>query len=226
MMIPALHPHEWNVTPQEAIAIQERMRHLVELVDRLPQIHSVAGVDVHFNREGRIAQAAVAVLSFPDLRLIDKSVAKRTVTFPYIPGLFAFRELPAVLDALAQLSKSPDVIICDGHGIAHPRRFGIASHLGVLLNQPTVGVGKTLLVGQHIELPSEKGSWVPLEECEEVIGAAVRTQTGIKPVYVSIGHRISLQTAVRLVIACATRYRLPETTRVAHRLASSKSLRV
>lgn len=224
--MPALHPHEWNVTPQEAIAIQERMRHLVEPADRLPQIHSVAGVDVHFNGKGRIAQAAIAVLSFPDLKLIDKSLAKRTVTFPYIPGLFAFRELPAVLDALAQLGKPPDVIICDGHGIAHPRRFGIASHLGVLLDQPTVGVGKTLLVGRHIELPREKGSWVPLEECEEVIGAAVRTQAGIKPVYVSIGHRISLQTAVRLVIACTTRYRLPETTRAAHMLASSKSFKV
>jgi deoxyribonuclease V len=225
-MMPALHSHEWNVTPQEAIATQERMRHLVERADRLPSIRSVAGVDVHFNGEGRIAQAAIAVLSFPDLKLVDKSVAERMVTFPYIPGLFAFRELPAVLDALAQLSKSPDVIICDGHGIAHPRRFGIASHLGVLLDQPTVGVGKTLLVGRHSELPREKGSWVPLEECEEVIGAAVCTQAGIKPVYVSIGHRISLPTAVRLVIACTTRYRLPETTRIAHRLASSKSLQV
>jgi deoxyribonuclease V len=148
------------------------------------------------------------------------------VTFPYIPGLFAFRELPAVLDALARLHISPDIIICDGHGIAHPRRFGIASHLGVLLDQPTIGVGKTLFVGHHIELPREKGSWVPLEEREEVIGAAVRTQAGIKAVYVSIGHRISLQTAVRLVLACTTRYRLPETTRAAHRLASGKSLQV
>jgi deoxyribonuclease V len=225
-MMPGLHLHDWNVTPQEAIAIQGRMRHLVERVDRLPQIHTVAGVDVHFNKESLIAQAAIAVLSFPDLKLIDKSMAQCTVTFPYIPGLFAFRELPAVLDALARLHISPDIIICDGHGIAHPRRFGIASHLGVLLDQPTIGVGKTLFVGHHIELPREKGSWVPLEEREEVIGAAVRTQTGIKAVYVSIGHRISLQTAVRLVLACTTRYRLPETTRAAHRLASGKSLQV
>jgi deoxyribonuclease V len=225
-MMPGLHLHDWNVTPQEAIAIQGRMRHLVERVDRLPQIHTVAGVDVHFNKESLIAQAAIAVLSFPDLKLIDKSVAQCTVTFPYIPGLFAFRELPAVLDALARLHISPDIIICDGHGIAHPRRFGIASHLGVLLDQPTIGVGKTLFVGHHIELPREKGSWVPLEEREEVIGAAVRTQAGIKAVYVSIGHRISLQTAVRLVLACTTRYRLPETTRAAHRLASGKSLQV
>ena len=225
-MMPVLHLHDWNVTPQEAIAIQERMRHLAERVDRLPQIHTVAGVDVHFNKESLIAQAAIAVLSFPDLKLIDRSVAQRTVTFPYIPGLFAFRELPAVLDALARLHTLPDIIICDGHGIAHPRRFGIASHLGVLLDRPTIGVGKTLFVGHHIELPREKGSWVPLEEREEVIGAAVRTQTGIKAVYVSIGHRISLQTAVRLVLACTTRYRLPETTRAAHRLASGKSLQV
>ena len=220
--MPALYLHNWNVTPQEAIAIQERMRHLVERSDRLPQIHTVAGVDVHFNNESLVAQAAIAVLSFPDLKLIDKSVAQCTVTFPYIPGLFAFRELPVVLDALARLHTSPGIIICDGHGIAHPRRFGIASHLGVLLDQPTIGVGKSLLVGHHIELPHERGSWVPLEDGNEVIGAVLRTQAGIKPVYVSVGHRISLQTAVRLVLACITRYRLPETTREAHRLASSK----
>ena len=144
------------------------------------------------------------MLSFPDLELIDKSTAQCTVTFPYIPGLFAFRELPAVLDALARLHTSPDIIICDGHGIAHPRRFGIASHLGVLLDRPTIGVGKTLFVGHHIELPSEKGSWVPLKDGDEVIGAAVRTRWGVKPVYVSVGHRIALQTAIRVVLASTT----------------------
>ena len=221
-MKPASHPHDWKVTPQEAIAIQERMRHLVERTDRLPQIHRIAGVDVCFDEHSQIAHAAIAVFSFPDLKLIDKSVAQRTVAFPYIPGLFAFRELPAVLDALARLRKSPDIIICDGHGIAHPRRFGMASHLGVLLDQPTIGVGKSLLVGHHIELPHERGSWVPLEDGNEVIGAVLRTQAGIKPVYVSVGHRISLQTAVRLVLACTPRYRLPETTREAHKLASGK----
>jgi deoxyribonuclease V len=225
-MMPALYLHNWNVTPQEAIAIQERMRHLVERSDRLPQIHTVAGVDVHFNNESLVAQAAIAVLSFPDLKLIDKSVAQCTVTFPYIPGLFAFRELPVVLDALARLHTSPDIIICDGHGIAHPRRFGIASHLGVLLDHPTIGVGKTLFVGRHIELAREKGSWVPLKDGDEVIGAAVRTRWGVKPVYVSVGHRIALQTAIRVVMACTTHYRLPETTREAHRLASDRRLQV
>ncbi|SEK81423.1 Endonuclease V [Nitrosovibrio tenuis] len=221
-MMPALHPHDWNVTPQEAVAIQERMRHLVETADRLPQIYRVAGVDACFDADSQIVRAAAIVLSFPDLKLMDHAVAQRAVKFPYVSGLFAFRELPAVLDALGRLHKSPDIIICDGHGIAHPRRFGIASHLGVLLGQPTIGVGKTLLVGHHIELPREKGSWVSLDDGNEVIGAVLRTQTGVKPVYVSIGHRIALQTAVRLVLACTTRYRLPETTREAHRLASGK----
>ncbi|HET7061734.1 MAG TPA: endonuclease V, partial [Nitrosospira sp.] len=130
-----------------------------------------------------------------------------------------FRELPAVLDALAQLETQPDLILYDGHGIAHPRRFGIASHLGVLVDRPTVGVGKTRLIGRQVEPPRERGSWVALKEGEEVIGAVVRTQTGVKPIYVSTGHRVSLATAVQVVLACTTRYRLPETTRQAHRLA-------
>ncbi|HEX8874568.1 MAG TPA: deoxyribonuclease V [Nitrosospira sp.] len=219
-MIPALHRHDWHVSPQEAVTIQERMRCLVETADRLSEILSVAGVDVRFDEGGRIAHAAAAVLSFPDLRLIDEAAAQRPVVFPYVPGLFAFRELPAVLDALDRLRQWPDLILCDGHGIAHPRRFGMACHLGVLLDRPAIGVAKTRLTGGHIEPPREGGSWVPLQDGTEVIGAVLRTRTGVKPVYVSIGHRLTLQTAIRLVMACTTRYRLPETTRQAHRLAS------
>lgn len=219
-MSTTLYAHDWNVTPKEAVARQQRLRHLVEKDDRLPAIRHVAGVDVGYEEGGKIARAAVAVLSFPDLKLIDQAVARLPVEFPYVPGLLSFRELPAVLDALARLHAPPDLILCDGQGLAHPRRFGIACHLGVLLDCPTIGVGKTRLTGRHQEPPQEKGGWTPLQDGDEVIGAVLRTRTGVKPVYVSIGHRLTLQTAIRLVMACTTRYRLPETTRQAHRLAS------
>lgn len=220
-MIASFQPHDWNVTPQEAIAIQKDMCRFVEKADRLPEIHRVAGVDVGFEENGQIARAAVILLSLPNLERIDQAVARRPVDFPYIPGLLSFRELPAVLDALAKLQISPDAILCDGQGIAHPRRLGIASHLGVLLDLPTIGVGKTRLTGHHIDPPSEKGEWVPLQDKGQVIGAVLRTRKGVKPVYVSIGHRFTLQTAIHLVMSCTTRYRLPETTRQAHNLASN-----
>ncbi|HET7061217.1 MAG TPA: deoxyribonuclease V [Nitrosospira sp.] len=213
------YPHNWRIAPHEAIGVQERLRSLVETSDRFPALHHVAGVDVFFDARCRFMRAAVAVLSFPTLELIASATAQRAVEFPYIPGLFAFRELPAVLDALAQLQTQPDLILYDGHGIAHPRRFGIASHLGVLVDRPTVGIGKTRLIGREVEPPRERGNWVALKDGEEVIGAIVRTQTGVKPIYVSIGHRVSLAAAVQVVLACTTRYRLPETTREAHRLA-------
>lgn len=212
-------PHDWEAAPGEAITIQERLRSLVETSDRLPKLHCVAGIDVFFDANDSFARAAVAVLSFPGLKLISSAFAQRPVEFPYIPGLFAFRELPAALDALAQLQTMPDLILYDGHGIAHPRRFGIASHLGVLIDCPTIGVGKTCLIGHHGKPATERGSRVPLKDGEEEIGAVVRTRSGVKPVYVSIGNRISLPTAIDLVLACTTDYRLPETTREAHRLA-------
>ncbi|SFF10294.1 deoxyribonuclease V [Nitrosomonas sp. Nm166] len=222
-MIITSHLHDWNVTPQQAVAIQERMRHFVETADRLPEIFHVAGVDVGLEESGQIARAAVVVLSFPNLKRVDQAIARRPVEFPYIPGLLSFRELPAVLDALARLHIQPDIILCDGQGIAHPRRLGIASHLGVLLDVPTIGVGKTRLTGYHIEPPDERGGWVPLQDKGEVIGAVLRTRPGVKPVYVSLGHRLTLQTAIQMVMACTTRYRLPETTRQAHKLASGHS---
>jgi deoxyribonuclease V len=141
--------------------------------------------------------------------------------FPYVPGLLSFRELPAVLAAIEQLRILPDLYLCDGQGLAHPRRFGLACHLGVLLDAPTIGVAKTRLIGTHAPPPAEKGGWTPLEDGGEVIGAVLRTRSGVKPVYVSIGHRVSLATSVRLTLACTSRYRLPETIRQAHRLAST-----
>jgi len=214
--------HAWQLAPAEAVALQNELRQRVERVDRLPAIRHVAGVDVGFEAEGRVTRAAAAVLTFPGLELVETSVARCPTSFPYVPGLLSFRELPAVLAALARLNTTPDVILCDGQGIAHPRRFGIASHLGVLLDVPTIGAAKTRLTGRHDEPPDVKGAWTPLIDGTETIGAVVRTRAGVKPVYVSIGHRVSLKTAIELTLACVTRYRLPETTRHAHHLASVK----
>lgn len=167
-----------------------------------------------------MTRAAVVVLGFPELQPVDRSLARLPTCFPYVPGLLSFRELPAVLAAIEGLAVRPDVYLCDGQGLAHPRRFGLACHLGVLLDAPSIGVAKTRLIGSHAEPPAGKGGWTPLMHGEEVIGAALRTRTRVKPLYVSIGHRLCLETAIRLVLACTRNYRLPETTRQAHRLAS------
>ncbi len=217
------HTHPWDVSPSEAIAIQKRLRRFVKLEDDLPEIiRTVAGVDVGFKEKGAITRAAVAILSFPALHLQAQALAEVPTTFPYIPGLLSFREIPAVLAALEKLPQLPDIILCDGQGIAHPRRFGIASHLGVLLDHPTIGVGKTRLIGTHDPVPEEKGAWVPLWDQQEMIGAVVRTRAGVKPIYVSPGHRLCVESAVTWVLACVTRYKLPETTRWADHLASKK----
>jgi deoxyribonuclease V len=141
------------------------------------------------------------------------------ITFPYVPGLLAFREGPVVLAALEQVSDPPDVLLFDGQGLAHPRRLGLATHIGVLLDRPSIGCAKSRLCGEHEEPPAERGGWVPLRDGDEVIGGVVRTRAGVRPVYVSVGHRVDLETAVSLVVACCTRYRLPEPTRRAHRAA-------
>lgn len=213
--------HPWNLTPREAIARQCELATLVETSDRLPdEIHSVAGVDVGFEEGGQVTRAAAVVLSFPDLEPLRSAIARRPTEFPYVPGLLSFRELPAVLEALRQLPELPDVILCDGQGRAHPRRFGIACHLGVLLDHPTLGVAKTRLIGTHGEPGPNKGDWAPLLDAGEVIGAVLRTRPGVRPLYISSGHRVSLETAIALTLACTSRWRLPETTRAAHRLAS------
>lgn len=215
--------HPWQLTPAEAIALQNILRQRVERVDRLPLIRHVAGVDAGFEEGGRVARAAVAVLAFPGLQPVATAVARCPVKFPYVPGLLAFRELPAILAALAKLHTAPDLILCDGQGIAHPRRFGIACHLGVLLDVPAIGAAKTRLTGRHAEPPNVKGAWTALLDGAETIGAVVRSRVGVKPIFVSIGHRVSLNTAIELTLACVTRYRLPETTRQAHHLASAKT---
>lgn len=218
------HPHPWDVSPAEAIALQQRMRGLVVTEARLGPVRFVAGVDVGFEQGNTVTRAAVAVLRFPELEPCEHSIARQPTRFPYVPGLLSFREVPAVLEALAGLHQPPDLLLCDGQGIAHPRRFGIACHLGVLTDIPAIGVAKSLLVGRHDPLPDTRGAWVPLLHRGECVGAALRTRPRVKPIYVSIGHRIGLETALDFVLRCTTRYRLPETTRHAHRLASGPSI--
>ena len=212
--------HAWDLSPSEAAALQTRLASQVIRRDRLKTPTRIAGVDVGFEEAGSITRAAVAVLDFPSLEPIEQAVARQQTRFPYIPGLLSFREIPAILQALQQLRQAPDLLLCDGQGLAHPRRFGLACHLGLLTDIPAIGVGKTRLIGSHEEVPEGKGEWVPLIHREEEIGAVVRSRSGVKPIYVSIGHRISLPTAIRYVLAATTKYKLPETTRAAHRLAS------
>jgi deoxyribonuclease V len=212
--------HRWDLTPKEAAALQAQLRDRVVREDRLGPVRHVAGVDVGFEGEGKITRAAVAVLRFPELEPVEQAIARVPTTFPYVPGLLSFREAPAVLEAFARLRIQPDLILYDGQGVAHPRRFGIAAHVGVLLDLPSIGVAKTRLIGEHGPVPTTKGRWAPLRDGDELIGAVLRTRAHVKPLYVSIGHRVSLDTAIRYVMACVTRYRLPETTRLAHRLAS------
>ena len=215
--------HAWPLTVEDAIAIQEKLQAEVITEDQLKEpVQYVAGVDMGFEADGTISRAAVAVLSFPDLQLQETSLARRPTTFPYIPGFLSFREIPAILDAMEKIKIIPDIILCDGQGIAHPRRFGIACHLGLIVDIPSIGVAKSLLVGKHEDLPEVRGSWQPLTHKGEKIGAVLRTRVGVKPVYVSSGHRVSLPTAIDYVLRCTPKYRLPETTRIADKLASSR----
>lgn len=216
--------HRWDIPPADAQAIQTALAGRVERANRLPDpLRRVAGVDVGFEDDGWVTRAAVAVLSFPQLDLIESAIARRPTTFPYRPGLLSFRELPAVLEALAALQGGIDLLLCDGQGIAHPRRCGLASHLGVLVDRPSIGVGKSRLLGRFTPPGPPRGDWSPLLDGDETIGAVLRTRRDVSPLFVSIGHRVDLPTAVDLVLACAPRYRLPETTRQAHRLASGGS---
>ena len=212
--------HSWDVSPEEARQIQNRLRTQVVTTDRFGTINTVAGVDIGLKKD--IARAAVVVLSFPELQVVDSVVTESPVRFPYIPGLLSFREIPPLLIAFSQLQTEPDLVIVDGQGIAHPRRFGLASHLGLVLDKPTIGCAKSRLWGRYEEPDLEQGAYTYLTDKDEVIGAVVRTRTNVRVVYVSIGHRISLDSARTWTLACCQGYRLPETTRHAHNAASGK----
>jgi len=212
--------HEWTHRTERAREIQEEFRDRVVRRDSFGEITRVAGVDIGIDKSSNRARAAAAVLSFPGCELLDYAVVKRALRFPYVPGYLSFREVPPIMAAMEKLAVLPDLIICDGQGIAHPRRFGLACHLGVLTDLPAIGAAKSRLIGTHEEPGRGKGQWCELKDKDEIIGAVLRTRSGVRPLFVSIGHRVSLPTAVRMVLECCTRYRLPETTRAAHRLAS------
>lgn len=210
--------HRWDVSPDEAVAIQRRLR--AELSQGEPiefeRIHTVAGVDASYREVGR---AAIAVFSFPDLELLEEVTATREAPFPYIPGLLAFREGPVVLAAYERLTIQPDLLMFDAHGYAHPRRMGLASHLGVYLDRPSVGCAKSRLTGKYEEPGPEPGAWSPLVSRGEEIGRVVRTKARTKPIFVSLGYRITLPLAVAVVLRCLRGYRLPEPTRIADKLS-------
>jgi deoxyribonuclease V len=203
------------LTEDEARAEQDRLRTRVIIEPGPAAPATVAGLDVAYDAD-RLA-AAVVVLDATDLSVRDTAVVLGTPAFPYVPGLFAFREVPALLAALEKLTVRPDVLICDGHGLAHPRRFGLASHLGVLTDLPAFGVGKTRLLGDWAPVGPRRGDRSPLIDAGETVGAVLRTQDGVKPVFVSVGHRMDLAGACELTLALSPRYRLPETTRAADR---------
>lgn len=209
----------WPTTAAEALAEQERLRAYLDLTGAGPaEPATIAGLDVAYDDDGGRLAAAVVVLDARTHAVVDSAVHVDRPTFPYLPGLFAFRELPALLAALDHLTVRPELLVCDGHGLAHPRRFGLACHLGVLTGQPSIGVGKTPLVGRWTDLPRGRGAWVPLRDGDETVGRVLRTRDGVKPVFVSVGHRMNLAQATAVVLALTPRYRLPETTRLADRL--------
>ena len=217
-----VHDHPWDVTPSEGIAIQRQLAQYAIAEDHVGDALTVGGVDVSI--KGQEARAAIVVLAYPDLSPQDMAIAQLSLRMPYVPGLLSFREAPAILDALDRLEHLPDVLIVDGQGWAHPRRMGLATHLGVLLDHPTIGCAKSRLCGHHQDPGHQRGDWAPLYDGEEVIGAVVRTRSNVKPVFVSVGHKIDLEAAIAYVLGCCTRYKLPETTRWAHRVAGGQAI--
>jgi len=213
--------HSWNLLPAEAIALQQELARQVVLENRLPAgLRRVAGVDVSYRLHGTTFYAAVAVLSYPELELVDSATAVGEVRFPYVPGLLSFRELPILLEAFRRLPAPPDLVLVDGQGVAHPRRFGLASHLGLWLDLPTVGCAKSRLTGSHAEPAPRRCAQAPLQDGDERIGTVLVTRDRVKPLYVSPGHLVDHPTAAELTLACTTRYRMPEPTRQAHLLSN------
>ncbi|MCG9768451.1 deoxyribonuclease V [Pseudoalteromonas piscicida] len=213
--------HSWNISETEALRLQTELAAKVSLDDQLGEIALIAGVDVAYAKETDKIVAAVVILDAQTLEVVETSITEGKARFPYIPGLFSFRELPPLLSAFSQLQHTPDLIVCDGQGYAHPRRFGLACHLGIILDIPTIGCGKTRLLGQYQEPEKERGATAPLIDVGEVIGQVLRTQTDVKPIFVSSGHRISLATACEWILRLSPQYRLPETTRKADQLVNS-----
>ena len=213
-------PHRWSVSPKQAIAIQNKLAPKVRPAIPSHDPRFVVGTDLAFSPDATQCIAAAVCWDSQNQTVVEQQVAVKKLTFPYVPGLLSFRECPTILAGLRKLKHQPDAIMCDGHGLAHPRRFGIACHVGIITGLPTIGCGKSRLTGTHKQPDQEKGSTTPLIDKGEIVGSLLRTRTGVKPVFVSVGHLIDLVTAVKLTLKCATQYRLPEPTRLADRLVA------
>ena len=208
--------HSWQVSPAQAFEIQRKLAAQVSKKSEVITPRFIAGLDISAGKGEGMATSAVVVLEYPELREVETKVARGRLDFPYIPGLLSFRESPLTLAACQKLTVTPDLILVDGQGIAHPRRLGLASHLGLFLNTPTIGCAKSILCGNHELLGDEPGSYAEMVDRGEIIGAALRTKLGVKPVYISIGHKVDLQTAIYWVLECCRGYRIPEPARLAH----------
>ena len=221
-----VHLHDWPTGPverlsTEAVLLQNRLRDQVRIEPLTKTPETIAGCDISFNKFEETVYAGIVVLRLDTLETIEEAGVVSTAPFPYIPGLLSFREIPSLLEAWQKLKIEPDVVMFDGHGTAHPRRIGIASHAGLFLNRPTFGCGKSVLVGKYDEPAPERGNWSPMTHYQEVIGAALRTKNKVNPVYVSPGHLIDLETAIALTLQCNGGYRIPEPTRRAHNLVNA-----
>lgn len=215
--------HEWTLEVTEAKALQRQLAEQVVLTDQFGEVHRVAGVDMAINENNGMARAAVVLFSYPELEILEKHVYEEPLRMDYIPGLLSFRELPSLLGAIAQLKQQPDLVMTDGQGIAHPRKLGIASHLGLWIDRPTIGCAKSILVGKHEAVGEAVGDWTPLVYGKETIGAVLRTREKVKPMIISPGHKISLESSIKFVLACGRGYRLPETTRLADKLSKDNA---
>jgi deoxyribonuclease V len=215
--------HEWNLSPREAVELQKQLRARVRIAPLKGKIETVAGADISFNKFEPTVYAGLVVLRLPTLEVVEEVGVVSETRFPYVPGLLSFRETPSVLEAWAKLKIEPDAVMFDGQGIAHPRRVGIASHVGLLINRPTFGCAKSVLVGKYEEPAAARGSWTPLVDPKnnETVGAALRTKDKVQPIFVSPGHLIDLDDAIRLTLACDGGYRQPEPTRRAHLLVNA-----
>ncbi len=216
--------HDWNLSYAEARALQSRLAERVPFTRLRKRPKLVAGVDCAFSRDGKNVLACVVVMKMADFEIVETQSARRKLNMPYIPGLLSFREAPACIAAAKKLQCEPDVFLIDGQGIAHPRRLGIAAHLGLFFDKPTIGCAKSRLIGEFDEPAAEKGAYTPLTDKGQVVGAVVRTRANVKPLFISVGNKCTLEDAVRIVLDCAPKYRLPEPTRIAHQLVSRLKL--
>ncbi len=213
--------HDWTLAPREAVELQKELRAEVRVTPLTRSIKTIAGADISFNKFSTTVYAGLVVLALPTLEVIEEVGVVSETAFPYVPGLLSFREAPSVLEAWAKLKTEPDAVMFDGHGLAHPRRIGIASHVGLIIERPTLGCAKSVLVGKYEEPEKTRGAWTEMLDKGETIGAALRTKTNVQPVFVSVGHLIDLASAIALTLQCDGGYRQPEPTRRAHHLVNA-----